>query len=76
VCGGACVLLIVVLQLKKAVVQAGGSVSHHHGMGKLRKPFIDDGTVWDKQAIDAVRSVKDSFDPENIFGVANNMCGN
>ena len=61
--------------LKKAVVAAGGSVSHHHGMGKLRKPFIDDGMVWDKQSIEAIRSVKESFDPENVFGVANNMCG-
>ena len=25
----------------QAVVAAGGSVSHHHGIGKLRKPFIE-----------------------------------
>ena len=33
-------------ELKRAVVAAGGSVSHHHGIGKLRKPFIEDGTLW------------------------------
>lgn len=50
-------------------------MSHHHGMGKLRKPFIEDGTVWDKDAINAVRAVKESLDPDNVFAVANNMCG-
>jgi|EP01047_Picozoa_sp_COSAG01_P015025 hypothetical protein len=44
-------------------------------MGKLRKPFIEDGTVWDKDAINAVRAVKESLDPDNVFAVANNMCG-
>ena len=62
-------------KVKKAIVEAGGSVSHHHGIGKLRKPFIEDGTLWDDQAIAAVRAVKDSMDPENIFAVANNFCG-
>ena len=34
------------VELKRAVVAAGGAVSHHHGIGKLRKPFIEDGTLW------------------------------
>lgn len=61
--------------LKKAVVAAGGSVSHHHGIGKLRKPFIEDGTLWDEQAIAAVKAFKASIDPENVFAVQNNFMG-
>ena len=30
-------------------------MSHHHGVGKLRKPFIEDGTLWDDTAKKAVR---------------------
>eukprot|EP01052_Picozoa_sp_SAG31_P012574 SAG31_NODE_738_length_12447_cov_4.809848_6_plen_500_part_00 len=62
-------------ELKKAVVKAGGAVSHHHGIGKLRQPFIADGTLWDEQAKASVISFKESIDPENIFAAANNFCG-
>ena len=50
-------------------------MSYHHVIGKLRKPFIEDGTLWDEQAIAAVKAFKASIDPENVFAVQNNCMG-
>ena len=59
--------------LKNAVVGAGGAVSHHHGVGKLRKPFMD--KIMDVHAQEAVRAVKQSIDPTNVFAAGNNAIG-
>ena len=29
-------------ELRKTIIENGGSISHHHGVGKLRKDFIPD----------------------------------
>uniref|UniRef100_F1M9Q8 Alkylglycerone-phosphate synthase n=1 Tax=Rattus norvegicus TaxID=10116 RepID=F1M9Q8_RAT len=51
------------------ILANGGSLSHHHGVGKLRKQ-------WLKESISDVgfgmlKSVKDYVDPSNIFGNRN-----
>jgi alkyldihydroxyacetonephosphate synthase len=53
-----------------AIMEAGGSISHHHGIGKLRKGFVD--RVASPESWDAVRALKRGVDPQNIFGVRNN----
>jgi len=51
------------------ILKCGGSLSHHHGVGKLRKKFVprvmsDTSLIWKYE-------IKQTIDPENIFG-----CGN
>ncbi len=50
---------------RKEVLEAGGSISHHHGVGKLRLPFISDIMSpamqrWREQ-------MKCALDPQNVF---------
>jgi len=50
---------------RKEVLEAGGSISHHHGVGKLRLPFVSDIMSpamerWREQ-------VKCALDPQNVF---------
>uniref|UniRef100_A0AAX7T6A7 Alkylglycerone-phosphate synthase n=1 Tax=Astatotilapia calliptera TaxID=8154 RepID=A0AAX7T6A7_ASTCA len=54
---------------REEILANGGSLSHHHGVGKLRKE-------WMRETISSVgmgmlRSVKDYVDPNNIFGNRN-----
>lgn len=51
------------------VLANGGSLSHHHGIGKIR-------TKWIQQAVSdlgvgTMKSIKQYLDPENIFGSKN-----
>jgi alkyldihydroxyacetonephosphate synthase len=56
----------------RAIILAnGGSISHHHGIGKLRKPYIHQ-TV-SPCAIEALKSIKAAVDPNNIFAIGNNI---
>ncbi len=54
-----------------SIIENGGSISHHHGVGKLRKDFIPD--TISKGSIDLIKDMKSSRDPKNIFGVRNNI---
>ena len=58
-------------ELRKTIIDNGGSISHHHGVGKLRKDFISD--TISKGSIDLIKDMKSSRDPKNIFGVSNNI---
>ncbi|XP_008055223.1 alkyldihydroxyacetonephosphate synthase, peroxisomal [Carlito syrichta] len=54
---------------REEILANGGSLSHHHGVGKLRKQ-------WLKESISDVgfgmlKSVKEYVDPHNIFGNRN-----
>ncbi|MGO9604504.1 MAG: FAD-binding oxidoreductase [Candidatus Binataceae bacterium] len=51
------------------ILKAGGSLSHHHGIGKLRRKFMP--RIMSPAALEWIADVKRSVDPENIFG-----CGN
>ncbi|MCA0251271.1 MAG: FAD-binding oxidoreductase [Actinobacteria bacterium] len=57
--------------IRAAIMEAGGSISHHHGIGKLRKRFID--RVASPESRAAVRALKEGVDPTNVFGVRNNI---
>ena len=52
-------------EARKEVIAAGGSISHHHGVGKLRLPFVKDimspaMVVWRDR-------MKAALDPQGIF---------
>lgn len=54
---------------REEIMLAGGSLSHHHGVGKLRTKFLD--KAWSNTALEWRRDIKRAIDPNNIFG-----CGN
>lgn len=53
------------------VFLAGGCISHHHGVGKIRKGFVD--RTLPKMAIDWQKTIKDAIDPKNIFAINNTI---
>ncbi len=51
------------------VLARGGSLSHHHGIGKLRARFLPE--IMSAPMLEWSRRVKQAVDPENVFGSAN-----
>ena len=58
-------------ELRQTIMDAGGSISHHHGVGKLRADFMD--KTMSPNTMDALRELKRNQDPQNIFGIRNNI---
>ncbi|XP_029647072.1 alkyldihydroxyacetonephosphate synthase, peroxisomal [Octopus sinensis] len=56
------------------ILANAGSISHHHGVGKLRKKWLKN-TIGDI-GIGALRAVKAYIDPDNIFGNSNLLMAN
>uniref|UniRef100_A0A8C6TID3 Alkylglycerone-phosphate synthase n=1 Tax=Neogobius melanostomus TaxID=47308 RepID=A0A8C6TID3_9GOBI len=54
---------------REEILANGGSLSHHHGVGKLRKGWMRE-TVSDV-GMGMLKSVKEYVDPSNIFGNRN-----
>ncbi|GAB4111402.1 MAG: FAD-binding oxidoreductase [Acidobacteriota bacterium] len=57
--------------LREVILANGGSISHHHGVGKLRKDFM--GATLSPAAVALVRQIKQAVDPDNVFGIRNNI---
>ena len=53
------------------VLDNGGSISHHHGVGKIRQDFMAEALSEDAARL--LRDVKRSLDPGNVFGIRNNV---
>jgi len=53
----------------KYVIGAGGSVSAEHGIGKLKKPFLE--AMYGIDGINEMRAVKKIFDPKDILNSGN-----
>lgn len=56
---------------REEILRSGGSLSHHHGIGKLRQRFLPNVVskatlAWNKQA-------KHATDPKNVFGCRNQL---
>ena len=47
------------------MVECGGSISHHHGIGRLFAPWME--THLGKEQLDVLRALKKHFDPHNIM---------
>ncbi len=58
-------------KMRECFIKNGGSISHHHGVGKLRKDFMP--STLSRGSIEMVQGIKNSQDPNNIFGVKNNI---
>lgn len=47
----------------------GGSISHHHGVGKVRKQWVEQ--TLSSGGVEMLRAVKQRIDPKNIFANGN-----
>ncbi|MCW5879784.1 MAG: FAD-binding oxidoreductase [Anaerolineae bacterium] len=57
--------------LRETIIAHGGSISHHHGVGKIRKDFM--GDTVSPTTVELLKAVKQADDPDNIFGIRNNI---
>ena len=56
---------------RECVFENGGSISHHHGVGKLRKRFMEKNVSnLNSQMMEAI---KYKIDPKNIFAINNTI---
>jgi alkyldihydroxyacetonephosphate synthase len=60
-------------RLREVILEAGGSISHHHGVGKVRRDFVR--RVQSDAAIMALHAVKRALDPHNVFAAGNQAFG-
>lgn len=60
-------------RVREAILDAGGSLSHHHGVGKIRRPFVR--RVHSEGAVRALREMKRALDPADVFAAGNNVFG-
>jgi alkyldihydroxyacetonephosphate synthase len=51
------------------ILNSGGSLSHHHGIGKLRRAFLP--RIMSPAALEWKKELKKSLDPRDIFGAGN-----
>ena len=56
-------------RLRQVILDNGGSLSHHHGVGKIRNKFLPQ--IHSENSLRVMRQVKRTIDPENVFGIAN-----
>ena len=54
---------------RRAIMEAGGSLSHHHGVGKHRAPLV--GQIQSPAMLHAMRQLKSVVDPSEILGAKN-----
>jgi alkyldihydroxyacetonephosphate synthase len=60
--------------LRQVILDHGGSLSHHHGVGKIRQRFLPQ--VHSGAGLEVIRAAKRAVDPGNTFGIGNGACGN
>ena len=56
---------------REEILKNGGSLSHHHGIGKLREGFLSD--IKSTTTLHWNQKAKRAVDPQNIFGVNNQL---
>ncbi len=54
---------------REEILAAGGSLSHHHGVGKIRQDFVEQ--IYSEGGRALQRVVKEALDPDNVFGANN-----
>jgi len=52
-------------EARDEILRNGGSISHHHGVGKLRKHWMEE--TQSAPGMMLLRSIKKTLDPQNIF---------
>lgn len=63
------VLAAIEMAAREEILEQGGSLSHHHGIGKHRAKFMD--KVNNSHLKIILSNFKAAMDPNNIFGVRN-----
>ena len=58
-------------RLRQVILDNGGSLSHHHGIGKIRQQFLSQ--IQSEKSMDVLRQSKVAMDPKNVFGVRNGV---
>jgi len=58
---------------RSEILAAGGSLSHHHGIGKHRESFLPE--IMSPALLDWNRRAKQAVDPDNLFAGANQGLG-
>jgi alkyldihydroxyacetonephosphate synthase len=51
------------------ILKSGGSLSHHHGVGKIRRDYLP--RVFSDTSLTWTADVKRALDPTNVFGIGN-----
>ena len=51
------------------LLASGGSLSHHHGVGKIRRKWLP--TVLSSSSIEVLKTIKRTVDPKNIMASGN-----
>lgn len=54
---------------REEILRCGGSLSHHHGIGKIREQYLPE--IMSETALKWKKDIKKSLDPQNIFGAGN-----
>jgi alkyldihydroxyacetonephosphate synthase len=57
--------------LRQTILDHGGSLSHHHGVGKIRQGFMRQ--VQSDGSIEVLQKTKEAIDPKNMFGIRNGV---
>lgn len=60
-------------RLREVILERGGSLSHHHGVGKIRRHFLP--RVHSAGALRALTAVKRAVDPNDVFAARNGAFG-
>ena len=58
-------------RLRQVILDNGGSLSHHHGVGKIRHRFLTQ--VQSANTANVMHQLKDSIDPNNVFAAGNGV---
>jgi len=58
---------------RQAILDAGGALSHHHGIGKIRAAYLPQ--IKSETALEWARAVKGALDPGAVFGAGNQIPG-
>ncbi len=58
-------------ECRDEIMKSGGSISHHHGVGKIRKRFMKN--TMSNLGIEMQHKIKNMLDPKNIFAINNTI---
>ena len=59
--------------LRQTILDHGGSLSHHHGVGKIRRDFLPQ--IQTDNSLQVLRQAKKAMDPNNVFAIGNGPFG-
>ncbi len=58
-------------QVVDRIIEHGGSISHHHGIGRMFAPWME--AHLGREQMEVLRALKKHFDPQNIMNPGGNL---